>query len=659
MAFAQPEMLWLLAVLTPLLVWFAWWTWRRKQALIREFVQSRLLAQLTVGVSARRQKIRLALLIAAVPCLLLALARPQFGLAQEEVRQRGLDILVAVDVSRSMLASDLPPNRLARAKLAALDLMRVARSDRLGLIAFAGTAFLQCPLTLDDNAFAESVNSLDVNTIPQGGTALAEAIDTAVRAVKESGDNFKVLVVFTDGEDHEPGLDEAVKQAADAGLRIFPVGIGTPEGDRLRVIDDKGRTTYLSDNDGKPVVSKLNLEVLQKIAAATKGVALKLGGPDPMRLLYEVQLAPLPRNENSSRWFRQYHERFQWPLGLALVLLVAELFIHERRRVARVEPHSNTSNAELKRVVALLVVFLLPLAAQASGDPARRAYESGRFGEAQREYERLLQKNPKDPRLLYNAGTSAYRAGHYEEAIRDLDSAVLASKPDLMASAYYNLANAHFRAGEAAAHPTNRMASWEESIRHYDSSLKLNPEDADAKYNRELVSRKLEELRQQMQQQQQQQNQPSPDQKQDQKQDQQKSQDQKKQDSSKSKDSQDKQDQSQSSPSGQQKDEKSQEPKPDSGSSKQKQPGDPENEKGKQPDASPKPEGKDQGDPQPKPRNEQSPAGKQGAAAAAKPGQMTPEQARQLLEAARSEERPMIFIPPEARKAQPGTHKEW
>lgn len=658
MVFAQPEMLWLLAVLTPLLLWFAWWTWRRKQALIREFVQSRLLAQLTVGVSARRQKIRLGLLIAAVPCLLLALARPQFGLAQEEVRQRGLDILVAIDVSRSMLATDLPPNRLARAKLAALDLMRVARSDRLGLIAFAGTAFLQCPLTLDDNAFAESVNSLDVNTIPQGGTALAEAIDTAIRAVKESGENFKVLVIFTDGEDHEPGLEEAVKQAADAGLRIFPVGVGTPEGDRLRVIDDKGRTTYLSDTDGKPVVSKLNMDVLQKIATPTKGVALKLGGPDPMRLLYEVQLAPLPRNESSSRWFRQYHERFQWPLGLAIVLLVAELFIHERRRVARTEPHSNTSNAELKRAVALLVVFLLPLAAQASGDQARRAYESGRFGEAQREYERLLQKNPKDPRLLYNAGTSAYRAGRYEEAIQNLDSAVLASKPDLMASAYYNLANAYFRAGEAAAQPTNRIASWEESIRHYDSSLKLNPEDADAKYNRELVTRKLEELRQQMQQQQQQ-NQSS-DQKQDQKQDQQNSPDQKKQDSQDSKNSQNKKDQPQPSPD-QQKNEKSQEPKPDADQSKQKRPGDPENEKGEQADTKPKPGDKEQGDPQPKARNEQPPAGKPGAAAAAaaKPGQMTPEQARQLLEAARSEERPMIFIPPEARKAQPGTHKEW
>lgn len=179
MTFAHPQMLWLLAAVLPLLAWFLVWAWRKKQAMIAQFVQSRLLAQLTVGVSTRRQKLRLVFLGAAVALILFALARPQLGFAWEEVHQRGLDILVAVDTSRSMLATDVAPNRLARAKLAALDLMRAARSDRLGLIAFAGTAFLQCPLTLDDNAFAESVNYLDVDTIPQGGTAIAEAIDTA------------------------------------------------------------------------------------------------------------------------------------------------------------------------------------------------------------------------------------------------------------------------------------------------------------------------------------------------------------------------------------------------------------------------------------------------------------------------------------------------
>src|SRR6266516_785 len=156
MRFAHPQLLWLLAVTVSLLAWFLWWAWRKRQTLIAQFVQSRLLAQLTVGVSPLRQKIRLALVVFAVACALLALARPQWGFDWEEAKQRGLDIVLAIDTSRSMLAEDVRPNRLSRARLAALDLMRLARSDRLALVPFAGTAFLQCPLTLDDQAFRQS-----------------------------------------------------------------------------------------------------------------------------------------------------------------------------------------------------------------------------------------------------------------------------------------------------------------------------------------------------------------------------------------------------------------------------------------------------------------------------------------------------------------------
>src|ERR1051325_5414353 len=149
------------------------------------------------------------LLVISVGLLILTLAQPQWGFAWEEARQRGLDIIVAVDTSRSMLAEDIAPNRLARAKLAALDLMRLAKHDRLGLVAFAGTAFLQCPLTLDDEAFRQSVNQLEVGIIPQGGTALAEAIETALSAFKDTGDNHRILVLFTDGEDHDSGALDA------------------------------------------------------------------------------------------------------------------------------------------------------------------------------------------------------------------------------------------------------------------------------------------------------------------------------------------------------------------------------------------------------------------------------------------------------------------
>jgi Ca-activated chloride channel family protein len=195
MTFAHPHYLWLLPVVLPAMILFFWWSARVRQRLMRQFIQARLLPGLIAGVSVTRQKIRATGMILAVACLILALAQPRWGYEMEEVRQRGLDIVVAVDTSKSMLAQDITPNRLTRAKLAALDLLRQARSDRLGLVAFAGSAFLQCPLTVDDAVFRQSLEALDVNIIPDGGTALAAAIETAAKAFKE-GDSYRVLVLF-------------------------------------------------------------------------------------------------------------------------------------------------------------------------------------------------------------------------------------------------------------------------------------------------------------------------------------------------------------------------------------------------------------------------------------------------------------------------------
>ena len=232
MKFEHPEILWLLLVLPTALAAFFWRAARKKQKLLAQFIQTRLLSALTVGVSPARQKFRFALLILAVVLFILTLARPQYGFDLEKVEQRGLDIMVAIDTSKSMLAEDIAPDRLERAKLAALELMQDAKPDRLGLVAFAGDAFLECPLTFDSTAFQQSVLALDVNSIPQGGTAIAAAIQTAQTAFKEN-DHYKVLVLFTDGEDNDGGALQAAQAAAKAGLKIFTIGIGTPQGDLL------------------------------------------------------------------------------------------------------------------------------------------------------------------------------------------------------------------------------------------------------------------------------------------------------------------------------------------------------------------------------------------------------------------------------------------
>jgi Ca-activated chloride channel family protein len=296
------------------------------------FIQARLLPGLTVGLSPWRQKVRLSCVVLAVVLLILALARPQWGFDWEEAKVRGLDIVVAIDTSKSMLAEDIAPNRLARAKIAALELMQRARSDRLGLVAFAGSAFLQCPLTIDDSAFRQSVDMLTVNTIPQGGTALAEGINTALTAFKEQ-DNYKVLVLFSDGEDHDSGAVEAAKAAGEAGLRIYTIGVGTAEGEILRIQDPKGNADYIRDEQGNAVKSHLNQDLLRRIAGASNGgYYWPLRGARVIDDLYDKYLATLPKTEHEQKLIQRFHERYHWFLAAALLLLLVETLLPERKR---------------------------------------------------------------------------------------------------------------------------------------------------------------------------------------------------------------------------------------------------------------------------------------------------------------------------------------
>ncbi len=651
MKFALPQLLWLL-LLVPLLGVFLVWAWRTKERLIGQFVQSRLLAQLTVGVSKARQKVRLALLVSAVAFAVLALARPQWGFSWEEVSQKGLDIVVAIDTSRSMLAADIPPNRLERAKLAALDLMKLAKNDRLGLVAFAGSSFLQCPLTLDDEAFRQSVTALDVNIIPQGGTAIAETIQTALAAFKE-GENHKILVLLTDGEDHEDGAVEAAKAASAKGLRIFTIGIGSADGELIRVRDEKGKMDFLKDESGNVVKSKLNETLLQQIAGAAGGFYLNLRGANTAELLYERGLAPLPKSEFNSKLMQRYHERFYWPLGIAVVLLIVEMFLPERQKVRRPAPPapggdaSRIEGASTKAaVLSALALALLSGSARASSDDALKQYQAGKYEASLKEYDRLRRERPEDARFAFNAGAAAYQAKQFEDATRHFSGATGARDPKLAQSAFYNLGNAYFQVGDSASEMAQKQEAWESAIGFYDTALKLNSADGDAKHNRDFVQRKLEELKKQQDKQQQ----SKDNQKQDDKKDDQKKEQQKKDEQKQDKSGQDKK----------QDDKKSDE-------SKQKKPDGSKQDESKKPENQPKPG--DQKQPEQKQsqdqKGQQKPGqqGEQGdkdSAQAAALGQMTAQQAMQLLDSQRTEERALIFLPTNAtQKASNRPFKNW
>ena len=372
--------------------------------------------------------------------------------------------------------------------------MQQAKSDRLGLVAFAGSAFLQCPLTIDDSAFRQSVDSLDVNTIPQGGTAIAEAIETAMSAFKEE-DNYKVLILLTDGEDQDSGALEAAKKAGASGLRIYTIGIGTADGELLRVKDGKGRTDYIRDEQGNVVKSHLNESLLRDIAAASAaGAYLPLRGAKVIDTLYR-NWPRLPKSEHEEKLIRQYHERYQWPLAFAIACLLAELVIPESKR-AKSKKNSRTVSQLTATAAAFVLFCALAPNTVASSSRALRDYNSGKYDEAFKDYEQLLKKNADDPRLHFNAGAAAYKNRQFEAAAKEFNDALSTPDLQLQQRAHYNRGNALFRLGESVQEPQKQREHWENALKAYASALKLNQADEDAELNEAFVRKKLEEQKQ-------------------------------------------------------------------------------------------------------------------------------------------------------------------
>jgi Ca-activated chloride channel homolog len=350
-----------------------------------------------------------------------------------------------------------------------------------------------------------------VNTISQGGTALAEAINTALKAFKE-GDSYKVLVMFTDGEDNDQGALEAAQSAAKAGLRIFTIGIGTAEGELLRITDAKGRADYIRDEQGNVVKSHLNEKLLQQIAGATEGgLYLPLRGAKTIETLYENRLAPLPKSEGQEKRVRRYQERYHWPLAAAIALLLVEMLFPERKRETRVaknrsspenlqgsEPRKGgTPNAVVTVSTAVLALLLLPGVAFSSSSSAFEDYHAKKFTNAQKEYERLAQADKTgDLRLTFNAGAAAYQATNYDAAIKHFTSALAAPDVKLQQAAYFNLGNAQFRIGQSAKDLDGLQQSWETAIKSYQNAVALDKNDADAAFNLAFTTNAVEQIKQ-------------------------------------------------------------------------------------------------------------------------------------------------------------------
>ena len=318
--------------LIPVLVLFYIWAFRSRWRTLEAFAEAPLIPNLTVSVSLFKQKVKAFLTVIAMFFLVLALIGPKWGFRWQEVKRRGVDIMVAIDTSRSMLTPDVKPNRLERAKLAVKDLLNLSEGDRIGLIAFAGSAFVQCPLTLDYGACALTLNRINTTIIPRGGTNLADAIQTAMDAFGTNGDKHRALIIITDGESHEGDAEATAKEAAETGIKIFCVGIGTKAGELITITDEDGSPTFLKDRGGQVVKSNLNEVALQKIALTTGGSYVKASGANfGLDVIYDEKIAKMEKKELESQLQKRHEDRFQIPLIVAFFLIVTEACIGDRK----------------------------------------------------------------------------------------------------------------------------------------------------------------------------------------------------------------------------------------------------------------------------------------------------------------------------------------
>ncbi|MEO8205171.1 MAG: VWA domain-containing protein [Chthoniobacterales bacterium] len=662
LTFGEP--LWFAAlVLLPALGVLFFWAQRKREALLARIVAPRLKLALVGSVSVPRRWLKNILLLLSLGFIILSLAQPRYGFKFSEFKAKGRDVIIAMDTSRSMLATDVSPNRLARAKLVALDLVNALQGDRVGLVAFAGSAFLQAPLTLDYSAVESAIEELDVNIIPKGGTNIAASIQLALEAFGKAEGSTRAIILITDGEELDANGIEAARQAKKQGVRIFTVGVGSDQGSLIPVEAETGGTELVRDQMGKVVRSKLDASRLKEIAQESGGFYQVLSS-DTARNIIEKGIEPMETKDFTSMASRNAIERYEWALIPGIVLLALALMIGDRQK--------NGGNGKRQRTAPsaaplLIAILLVSVSCYAQANPGIKKYEEKDYKSALGNFEGDLKSQPNVPAIQFDAGAAAYQLGDYDKAINYFTKAFLSEDQKLRNSANYNLGNTLVRKGEKAQQKDQKIANWKDAIQRYNEVLKQNSDDARAKHNKEVVEKMLKDLEKepppqdkdknkdkQKQDQQKQDQQKQDQQKQDQqKQDQQK-QDQQKQDQQK----QDQQKQDQQKQDQQKQDQQKQDQQPQN----QQQ----QNGSGQKPEPTPSPGEKKSGElkssqsekekEQGKEQEKQEQAAAAQAAEEGKEGEMTQAQAQALLRSLQGEEEKVKL---NDRQTQDEVDKNW
>ncbi|MBF0120356.1 MAG: VWA domain-containing protein [Desulfobacterales bacterium] len=478
MKFVNIEMLFLIWTI-PLLILVIVYGIKKRKNILLNFASNKALSVIAKDVSNKKRYIKHSLVLISLTFMAIALSGPEYGYRWEEVERKGIDIIVAIDCSKSMTASDISPSRLDRAKREVIDLLNMLQGDRIGLVAFSGTAFLQCPLTLDYEAFHIFLNSLSPDFLPVYGTDIAAAITTAISGFNEKDHSEKAVILITDGESTSGDPIQEAEKASKAGIKIFCIGIGKNEGAPIKDKDGELK----KDKSGNIILSKLDEDTLKKISAVTGAIYVhSITGDMDLDIIYNKEIRSKMEQKTVSSGRKQiWEDRYQWFLIISLIAIIIELFL--------------TSVNKKASLFIFLIIFFCNSISYA--DVLRRnmkkgieAYEKGDYNSALKYMIDAQLEEPDNPEIYYNLGNTYYKLGDFESAFKNYQGALNKGDDKMKEKILYNQGNTLYKKGDL-----------KEAIENYEKALKIDPNDKEAKENLEFAKKMLEKQQKEKQEQ--------------------------------------------------------------------------------------------------------------------------------------------------------------
>ena len=474
--FEEPIYLYLLAVI-PVLALVRWLLERKQHKRLRKFGDPELLSQLMPDVSRWRPVAKFWTLEAALALLIVMIARPQMGTRISHDKRTGIETIIAMDISNSMLAEDVAPSRLDRTKMMVENLVDNFTDDKIGLIVFAGDAFVQLPITSDYVSAKMFLSDIHPSLMATQGTDIATAINMATNSFTQQQGVGKAIIVVTDGEDHEGGALEAAKDAKKKGMRVYVLGVGSPNGAPIPL----GNGNYMKDRTGNTVMTKLNEEMCRQVAEAGGGAYIHVDNNSNAQQQLDNELSKLTKKEMQSTIYSDYDEQFQAFGIIALILLIIEICILDRKN-----PLARRINifGRRQRTATVLLLLFAATAAVAQTDrqyvtSGNKLFRNGQFDQAEVAYRKAIEKNPRNPQAHYNLGNALMAQKKDSAAVQSLQkSTELETSKIRKAMAFHNM---------GVVCQQHKM--YGEAIEAYKSALRLNPKDDATRYNLELCKR--------------------------------------------------------------------------------------------------------------------------------------------------------------------------